>query len=36
MEIMQSKEEIFKGNLEEIPYEELQTDSYSNESKGQI
>jgi len=33
---MQSKEEIFKGNLEEIPYRELQTDSYSNESKGQI
>jgi hypothetical protein len=29
-------EEIFKGNLEEIPYGELQIDSHSNESKGKI
>jgi hypothetical protein len=29
-------EEIFKENLEEIPYGELQIDSHSNELKGKI
>ena len=30
---MQSKEEIFKGNLEEMSYEELQTVNHSNDQK---
>ena len=36
MEIKQSKEEICKGNLEEISYGELQTNNQSDESKRPI